>query len=132
MIVTKYHIPEDRLYTNSHEWILVDKDIGIVGITDYAQDKLGDIVFIELPDENIEVSMGAKIGEIESVKTVAELYSPVSGKIVEVNKSLIEKPEIVNEDPYNEGWIYKIKITDRDELDRLLNPLKYAELIKND
>ncbi|HIQ13437.1 MAG TPA: glycine cleavage system protein GcvH [Thermoprotei archaeon] len=132
MIVTKYHIPEDRLYTNSHEWILVDKDIGIVGITDYAQDKLGDIVFIELPDENIEVSMGAKIGEIESVKTVAELYSPVSGKIVEVNKSLIEKPEIVNEDPYNEGWIYKIKIRDRDELDRLLNPLKYAELIKND
>jgi len=130
--VTKYHIPEDRLYTNSHEWILVDKDIGIVGITDYAQDKLGDIVFIELPDENIEVSMGAKIGEIESVKTVAELYSPVSGKIVEVNKSLIEKPEIVNEDPYNEGWIYKIKIRDRDELDRLLNPLKYAELIKND
>lgn len=130
--MTKYHIPEDRLYTNSHEWILVDKDIGIVGITDYAQDKLGDIVFIELPDENIEVSMGAKIGEIESVKTVAELYSPVSGKIVEVNKSLIEKPEIVNEDPYNEGWIYKIKIRDRDELDRLLNPLKYAELIKND
>lgn len=130
--MTEYSIPKDRLYTTSHEWILVDNDVGIVGITDYAQDKLGDIVFVELPEENIEVSMGAKAGEIESVKTVAELYSPVSGKIVGVNKTLMEKPEVINEDPYNEGWIFKIKITDREELNRLLNYLKYIELIKND
>lgn len=128
----KYILPDDRLYSDTHEWIVVNNNIGIVGITDYAQDKLGDIVFVELPQVGKDVSRGDKVGEIESVKTVAEIYTPVSGKIIEVNKVLENKPEIINEDPYNEGWIFKIKLSNRDELGSLLNSIKYKELISHD
>ncbi len=128
----EYFIPEDRLYVDTHEWILVRDDIGIVGITDYAQDKLGDVVFVDLPSEGDVVSKGDKVGEIESVKTVAEIYSPVSGKIVEVNKTLEDKPEVINDDPYNEGWIFKIELSNKDELNSLLTSAKYKELIANE
>ncbi len=128
----EYFIPEDRLYADTHEWILVRDGIGIVGITDYAQDKLGDVVFVDLPSEGDVVSKGDKVGEIESVKTVAEIYSPVSGKIVEVNKTLEDRPEVINDDPYNEGWIFKIELSNEDELNSLLTSAKYKELIAND
>ena len=128
----EYTLPDDRFYSDTHEWIMISDGVGIVGITDYAQDKLGDIVFVELPQEGKDVSKGEKVGEIESVKTVAEIYSPVSGKIIEVNKVLEDKPEIINEDPYDAGWIFKIKLSNQDELDSLLNSYKYKELISHE
>jgi len=128
----EYSLPEDRLYSDTHEWILIDDGVGTVGITDYAQDKLGDIVYVELPQEGVEVSRGDKVGEIESVKTVAEIFSPVSGKIIEVNKALEDKPEIINEDPYNDGWIYKIELTNKEETNTLLDSAKYKELIEHE
>jgi glycine cleavage system H protein len=126
----KYLIPENLLYTSTHEWIKVVDSIGTVGITDYAQDQLHDIVYIELPEINIHVKKGDVVLEIESVKAVAEVYSPVSGKIIGVNEILNDTPEIVNKSPYEEGWLFKISIDDKNELIGLLTPKKYASLIK--
>lgn len=123
-------IPEKLLYTSTHEWIKIDDNIGTVGITDYAQDQLHDIVYVELPEIDIRVKKGDVVLEIESVKAVAEVYSPVSGKIVEVNEALNDTPELVNKSPYEEGWLFKISIEDKNELDDLLTPEKYVSLIE--
>lgn len=129
----KYDIPQNLLYTETHEWVAVDGDIATVGITDYAQDLLHEIVFVELPEINIEVHKGEPVAEIESVKSVAKVYSPVSGFITEVNSILEKKPELLNEDPYGEGWILKIRMSNfEEEKSELLTHEKYFQLIKEE
>lgn len=121
--------PTDRRYTKEHEWILVDGDTGKIGITDYAQDQLGDIVYVELPEVGRQLEQQEVMGTIESVKAVSELYAPVAGEIVEANGALEEKPEEVNQDPHGEGWYCKIKLGDPSEVDALMDAAAYEELI---
>jgi glycine cleavage system H protein len=121
--------PTDRRYTKDHEWIVVTGNRGRVGITDFAQKQLGDVVFIELPDVGRAVSQGEAAGTIESVKAVSELYSPASGKVVAVNPDLASKPELVNTDPHG-AWLYDIELSNALEVDNLLNNEQYADLVK--
>ena len=121
--------PSDRRYTKDHEWIIVTGNLGRVGITDYAQKQLGDVVFVELPDVGRAVSQGQTSGTIESVKAVSELYSPASGKVVAVNSDLANKPETVNKDPHG-TWLYDIELSNPAEVENLLNNDQYAELVK--
>ena len=118
--------PSDRKYTNEHEWISAD---GTVGITDYAQDQLGDIVFVDLPAPGTQVTRMDKFGEIESVKAVSELFSPVSGEVVERNDGLTDNPQWVNDDPYGDGWMLKVKLSDPSELDGLMDAGAYEDFI---
>jgi len=122
-------IPNNLKYTKEHEWIRVEDKTAYVGITDYAQSELGDIVFIELPNVNDTFSKDDVFGTIEAVKTLADLYIPVSGKIIEVNENLDAEPESVNSDPYNKGWIVKIELNDPSELNNLLSDSEYSDLI---
>ena len=124
-------IPEDLKYTESHEWIRREGDIATIGIADYAQDQLSDIVFVELPDVDSELEQGEECTVIESCKIAAELYAPVSGKIVEVNEGLTERPELINQDPYGAGWIMKIELSDPFQLDALLDAAAYQEHIES-
>ena len=124
-------IRENLFYTKEHEWISTDGDIAIVGITDYAQGELGDIVFVELPEIETETTAMQPFGVIVAVKTVSDLYAPVSGKIIEVNDSLVNTPDLINKDPYGEGWIIKIQMNNKEELNKLLNASKYKELVGN-
>lgn len=124
------NIPGDLKYTNEHEWVKVEGKIAIIGITDYAQQELSDITFFELPETDREVKQSEEIGVIETSKAVSEIYSPVSGKIVEVNTPLDDNPGIVNQDPYGEGWLVKIEISDSMELDKLLSPEDYKAMIE--
>jgi glycine cleavage system H protein len=121
--------PADRRYTKDHEWIIVTGNLGRVGITDYAQKQLGDVVFVELPDVGRAVTQGQTSGTIESVKAVSELYSPASGKVVAVNTSLANKPETVNKDPHG-TWLYDIELSNAAEVENLLNNDQYSELVK--
>lgn len=121
--------PSDRRYTKDHEWITVTGTLGRVGITDFAQKQLGDVVFVELPDVGRAVSQGEAAGTIESVKAVSELYSPASGKVVAVNPDLSTKPELVNQDPHG-TWLYDIELSNPRDVDNLLNNDQYAELVK--
>ncbi len=122
--------PENLKYTKEHEWIRVeDNQIGVVGITDYAQSELGDIVYVELPQIGKVVKQLESFGTIEAVKAVSDLFSPVSGEIIEVNEKLKDSPDLINKDPYGEGWIIKIKISDLKELDNLLSVEDYKKLI---
>jgi glycine cleavage system H protein len=121
--------PTDRRYTKDHEWIVVTGNLGRVGITDFAQKQLGDVVFVELPDVGRAVSQGEAAGTIESVKAVSELYSPASGKVVAVNPELAAKPELVNKDPHG-TWLYDIELSNAREVDNLLNNDQYADLVK--
>ena len=121
--------PTDRRYTKEHEWVCVEDDVGTVGITDYAQDQLGDIVYVDLPSPGKEVKQLDKLGEIESVKAVSDLYSPVSGEVVEVNQELMDRPELVNQSPYEEGWLVRVRLSDPAEVDNLLTAEQYDELI---
>jgi glycine cleavage system H protein len=121
--------PSDRRYTKDHEWIVVTGNLGRVGITDYAQKQLGDVVFVEVPDVGRAVSQGEAAGTIESVKAVSELYSPASGKVVAVNPDLSAKPELVNQDPHG-TWLYDIELSNAREVDNLLNNDQYADLVK--
>ena len=123
--------PTDRRYTKEHEWILVEGDTGTIGLTDYAQDQLGDIVYVELPEKDREVEKGDVIGTIESVKAVSEIYSPVSGTIIEVNGELDQAPEKVNSDPHGEGWYCKLKVADTAELDELMDAGAYQEFAES-
>jgi glycine cleavage system H protein len=123
------NIPENLKYTQDHEWARLEKDVLTVGITDYAQGELGDIVYIELPEEGAEVSRGESFGTIEAVKAVSDLYAPVSGTVIKVNKALANSPETVNADPYGEGWMIQIKISNSQEIDDLLTSRQYQELI---
>lgn len=122
-------IPEDLKYTKEHEWIRVEGNIGIIGITDFAQSELGDIVFVDLKKDKTEVKQGEVFGTVEAVKTVSDLYAPVSGKIIEFNPVLESSADIINKDPYGEGWLVKIEISNPSELDNLLDAEAYKALI---
>jgi glycine cleavage system H protein len=125
-------IPGDLKYTVSHEWIKVKDNIGTVGITDYAQDKLGDIVFVELPKAGAELEANSEAAVIESVKTAADVYTPISGKIVKVNSLLDKDPSFINSDPYDKGWIFEIQIKDMSELEKLMDSSVYQNKISED
>ena len=119
----------EKKYSKDHEWILIENEIAIIGITEHAQESLGDIVFIELPELGKLVNIGDQVGVVESVKVASELYSPVSGKIIEINNELIKNPQLLNSDPENSGWYMKLKIDDTAELNNLMNFNQYKELI---
>jgi glycine cleavage system H protein len=119
--------PADRRYTAEHEWIKADGDQYVVGITAFAQDQLGDIVYVELPKVGDRVESGKAFGVIESVKTASDLYAPVSGEVVEVNADLLDQPQSVNDDPYNAGWMIKIRVADAAAIDTLLTAKQYSE-----
>lgn len=123
-------VQEGLYYTKEHEWVKVDGETGTIGISDHAQEELGDIVFVELPEEGEEFSQGDAIGTIEAVKTVSDIYTPVSGEVIEANESLEEEAEKINQDPYGEGWIAKIKMSDKDELDDLLTAEEYEDMLE--
>ncbi len=123
-------LPDDLLYANDHEWIRHQGERLRIGISDYAQDQLGDIVFVELPKVGDALTRGAEFGVVESVKAVAELYMPISGEIVAVNPALEESPELVNKRPYEEGWMIEVAPTDPSELDRLMNTAAYTDMLK--
>ncbi|MBC8321520.1 MAG: glycine cleavage system protein GcvH [Bacteroidetes bacterium] len=123
------NIPENLLYTDDHEWVKVDGDYAFAGITDYAQKELGDIVFVEVETVDEDLDQGESFGTIEAVKTVSDLFMPVSGRVVEFNGDLGSDPEVINKDPYGDGWIIKIKMSDISELDQLLNHTTYAKNI---
>ncbi len=124
------NIPDNLKYTKDHEWIKVDGDEAQIGITEFAQKELGDIVFIEVETEGETLDAGEAFGTIEAVKTVSDMFMPVNGEVLEFNEELEANPEIVNKDPYGEGWIIKIKISDPAELDNLLDADAYKELIE--
>jgi glycine cleavage system H protein len=121
--------PKDLKYTKDHEWIRVDGGTGVVGITEYAQGELGDVVFVELPAVGAKLQQGKQFGTIEAVKTVSDLFAPVSGEVVEINETLKDSPEVVNKDPYSGGWMVKVKISNVAELDGLLDAAKYEEMV---
>ena len=122
-------VPEELSYTEDHEWVSMDSDVGTVGITDYAQSELGDIVFVELPEVGQTLRKGERFGTVEAVKTVEEIYAPLSGEVVEVNEALEADAEQVNKEPYGAGWMIRIRCSDQEELSELLSPGDYAELI---
>ncbi len=122
-------IPEALQYTSEHEWIAIEGDVATIGITDYAQGELGDIVFVELPNKGDSTNQTEAFGTIEAVKAVSELYAPLSGQIKDVNSILEEQPELINNDPYGEGWIIKLKISDESELEKLLSAEEYQSQI---
>lgn len=123
-------IPEQLKYTKDSEWIRMDDNsIGVCGITDHAQEMLTDIVFVELPEAGVEVKQGEQVGLVESVKAVSNIYTPVSGRIVEVNKKLEDAPESINSDPYGDGWVFRIEVKNLGELDNLLSPEQYRNII---
>lgn len=118
--------PENLKYASSHEWALLEGDVVTVGISDHAQDALGDLVYVELPNVGDTVSQGDEAGVVESVKAASDIYAPVSGEIIEINEALTDSPEIVNSEPYEGGWLYKIRVSDVAELDALMSAEEYA------
>ena len=122
-------VPSEFKYSKEHEWVKVEGNTATIGITEYAQGELGDIVFVELPDVDDEINEGDTFGSVESVKTVSELYAPVSGKIVETNDELEDSPEFVNESPYEKAWMVKVELSDESQLDELLSAEQYSEMI---
>jgi len=125
-------VPKDLRYSEEHEWVKVEGEKVRIGITDFAQHELGDIVFVELPEVGAEVTADEPFGSVESVKTVSELYAPVSGKVVEINEELSDSPEFVNESPYEKAWMIVIEPANVSEVDKLMTPEKYEEMIKED
>ncbi len=123
------NIPQELYYSKEHEWCRVEGEIATVGITDFAQSELGDVVFLELPEVGDETGAGDEFGTIEAVKAVAELYAPISGKVTEINEAVVDTPETVNEDPYGAGWMVKIQMSDTSELEALLDAAGYETLI---
>ena len=123
-------IQADLKYTQDHEWIRVDGDVAVVGITDFAQGELGDVVFVEIETEGETLDKGETFGTVEAVKTVSDLFMPVGGEITEVNEALADEPELVNKDPYEGGWMIKIKISDASELDDLLSAEDYKKMLE--
>ena len=122
--------PEDNRYAKSHEYVHVEGDTGTIGITDYAQKELGDVVFVELPQVGSQLEMGDELGSIESVNAVSELFAPVGGEVVEVNEALADKPELVNTDPFGDGWMIKIRLADASEVDELMGAEEYEEYVQ--
>jgi glycine cleavage system H protein len=120
------------MYTTTHEWVRIEKDIAVVGITDYAQHNLGDIVFVELPDVGMVFEKESHAGEIESVKAVGDLIMPLSGEVIDINKPLVDIPELVNYAPYAGGWMMKINITHPNEIDELISVEEYKKIVKSE
>ena len=123
------NVPNDLLYTSDHEWVSVEGNVATIGITYFAQSELGDIVFVEFPELNSTLEKGQSIGSIEAVKTVADLYMPISGIVIAVNENLDKNPEVVNDTPYGDGWMVKIEIANQDEISDLLAATAYYDLI---
>ena len=126
------NVPEGLLYSKDHEWLRVEGDTGTIGITDHAQSALGDVVYVELPKPEDKFSAHEVFGSVESVKAVSEIFFPVGGEVLEVNESLSDEPEKVNTDPYGEGWMVRVKITSRGDIDSLLSPAEYEDFIKSE
>lgn len=126
------NLPKDLLYSEEHEWVKKEGEKVRIGITDFAQDELGDIVFVELPEVGDDIEADEPFGSVESVKTVSELYAPISGKVVEVNEELEDSPELVNESPYEKAWMVVIEPSNESEMDALLSPEKYQAIIEED
>ena len=124
--------PEGLHYTKSHEWVRIDGEIGTIGITDHAQKELGEIVYLELPELGHIYDAEAEFGTVESVKAVSELYTPLSGEVVEVNKSAVAEPGIVNDDPYGDGWLIKLKLSSDEEVKRLMSAEDYGEYVQSE
>ena len=124
------NVPEDLHYSKDHEWVRVDGDQAIVGITDYAQNSLGDVVYVELPKADDEFAANESFGSVESVKAVSEVFSPVTGVVVKINESLADEPETVNSDPYGEGWMIRVKMSNPAEVDSLLTAAEYEDFTK--
>ncbi len=121
---------KDFLFTKEHEWIKKEDDVASIGITEYAQKELGDIVYVDLPSVGDTITKGDACSNIESVKAVSDIYAPITGEIIEINETLEDKPELLNQDPYGEGWIFKVRIDDSDELEELMNHEEYEEYLK--
>jgi len=127
------NVPGDLKFTQSHEWVKIDDEgIATVGITDHAQNLLGELVYVELPEVGVDIHTGQEVGVVESVKAAADIYCPLSGEIVVVNDSLVQNPELINSDPYGDGWIYKIKPFDETDLETLLSADAYQELLDSE
>jgi glycine cleavage system H protein len=122
------NIPEDLRYSREHEWVRVTGNVARVGITDFAQDSLGDVVFVQLPDVGLDVVAGASVSEIESTKSVSDVYVPVSGVVAAVNEALVEQPELVNQDPYGAGWMFDVELSEAGEVDGLMDAAAYRQL----
>ena len=123
------NIPEELKYTEEHEWVRIEDNIAVVGITDFAQGELGDIVYLEIDSLDSQIDSNQVFGTVEAVKTVSDLFMPIAGRVIEVNPSLEDTPELVNDDPYGEGWIIKIDISEQTQIDNLLSPSDYKNLI---
>ncbi|MEO8431411.1 MAG: glycine cleavage system protein GcvH [Acidobacteriota bacterium] len=122
--------PDDLHYTQSHEWVRIDGDIGTIGITEHAQKELGEIVYLEMPEVGHVYNADEEFGTVESVKAVSELFIPISGEVVEVNKAAVAEPGIVNDDPFGDGWLVKVKVTTDDEIRKLMTAEQYAEYVQ--
>ena len=123
------NVPAELKYTADHEWIKIDGKVGFIGVTDYAQGELGDVVFIDIDPDVEEIVKGESFGTIEAVKTVSDMYAPVDGKVLEVNSKLEDEPQLVNSDPYGEGWLIKVELSDLAQLDELLSAETYSDQI---
>ncbi len=124
--------PEDRHYTPSHEWVRIDGEVGTIGITDHAQKELGEIVYLELPEAGHVFNADEEFGTIESVKAVSELFSPISGEVVEVNKAAVAEPGIINDDPFGDGWLVRLKLSTDEEVKKLMTAEQYAEYVRSE
>lgn len=126
------NVPSELKFLPSHEWVLIEGDIATIGVSDHAQELLGDLVFVELPAEGDSISAGDSVGVIESVKAASDTYAPLTGEVIEINSELEDSPERINDDPYGDGWMYKIKMEDADEVDNLIDADAYSESIAED
>lgn len=122
-------VPEELRFTPSHEWVLVEDDFAIVGITDFAQTLLGELVYVELPDVGDVIDQGEDCAIVESVKAASDVYCPIAGEIIEINEALVDEPELVNDDPYGNGWLFKIQIDKMEQLEELLTPEEYQKQV---
>ncbi|WP_237099888.1 glycine cleavage system protein GcvH [Nitrospina gracilis] len=123
-------VPKDLMYTREHEWLRIDGNKGVIGITEFAQDQLGDVVFVELPKEGSDLQQESTFGVVESVKTVSDLYAPASGKVTKINKELEAHPELINQEPYGKGWIVEVELKDASEKNGLLSAADYENFLK--
>ncbi len=123
------NFPENLKYTKEHEWVKLEGNVGIIGITDFAQSELGDIVYVDIDPDLSEITAGESFGTIEAVKTVSDLYAPVTGKVLEINPKLEDEPELINSDPYGEGWILKVELENTDQINELLDSAAYRNLV---
>jgi glycine cleavage system H protein len=121
-------VPEDLFYSEEHEWLRLDDDVAIVGITDFAQDQLGDIVYVDLPEVGATVEVGSVVGELESTKSVSDVYSPVGGEVIAINPELEGSEELINSDPYGEGWLFKVRVAEGDPTEGLLSAEQYTAI----